>query len=74
MNPALSKEEAGLSRTIEALKHGNKSTLGETEFLYQKRPVLVSFPAPKTSGHIGYYSNERHGYYLATDTPLFSVG
>ena len=31
----------------EALTHGNKSTLGETKFLYQRRPVFVSFPVTK---------------------------
>ena len=27
--------------------HGNKSTLGETKFLYLRRSVFVSFPVTK---------------------------
>ena len=34
-------------QSIEALTHGNKSTLSKTKILYQRRPVFVSFPVTK---------------------------
>ena len=46
-NSLLFKKETHLFESKEALPHGNKSNLGKTKILYQRRPVFVSFPVTK---------------------------